>query len=891
MSAVRAAVAGFRLVVRLCPAGFRRTFGDAMCEAFADEAAEVRTSRGLVPLLRLTVSAYTDAVLAAAVESRKTRAQSSRQVAGTRGGTMRSVWQDLHYAVRVYRRNPGFALAALVTLSLGIAATTAVFSAVNGMLLRPLPYPDPDRLVRVWGRNAHAARSNVNPLDAADWRREAAAVQSLGLITTTTQPVTGTGEPVAVPVAFVTPAFLETLGARAAMGRLFGQEHETAGHRNEIVVSDGFWRGALGADPAVLGRTIMLSDVGCTIIGVLPRAFVSPGIPAVSEPQIWRPYVIDPQTGRGGHFMAAVARLAPGATIDEAQAQIDATAARLAREFPSTNLGQGAALEPLQEAIVSEGRSAVLVLTAAVAAVLLIACANVANLLLARASGRAREMAIRGALGAGRRRVVRQLMTESLLLAGVAGLAGTGVAAAAVSSIPAVLADGIPLVIGMGIDWRVLAFTAAVSIGTSIAFGLVPALQASRFDLREALAIGGRSAAGGPGRLQSALLVVETALALLLLVSATLLIQSFVRLQRVDPGFDDEHVLTFRVTLPRSRYDTPARRTGFFDDVVGRLRALPGVEAAGAVNMSPLAPRYSCDSFGLADRPAPPDGEEPCAESRIAAGEYFRAMGIPVLAGRTFGPEDTAAAAPVLVVNESMARKYWPSGGALGQRFKWGSVASDDPWRTIVGIVRDVKHFGLDAEAAPEVYMPAAQMSSSAMTIAVRTPRDPAALAADVRRVVGAADQSLPLAEVFTTRELIDRSTALARFRTQLLGGFAAVAVVLAVVGVYGVMAFYVAQRRREIGIRVALGAGPGEVRRLVIGRGMRAALCGVGIGLVGAFLTTRLLSDLLFEVDPVAPFALAFASAVLIATALAASYLPARQATKVDPAAAIGTE
>ena len=892
---VRTAVAAFDLVTAILPRHFRTLFGPDVREGFADEALEAYGQGGSRALAAVTMRGLVDLVISA-WHTRIQRSTASRRLTRartSRGILMNALWQDLRYAVRALRKQPLFTLIALLTLAVGIGANTAIFTFVNAALLRPLPYPHAERLVRVWGTSPvdRAGRSNVNPLDAADWAREVHAIESLGVWTTTTQPLTGAGDPVAIPVAFVTAGFFETLGAEAAMGTLFGQDHATPGRDTEVVVSHAFWNGTLGADRAVIGRTLRLSDVACTVIGVLPPSFASPGAGAATEPQIWRPLVLAPDASRGGHYAMALARLAPGASTSDAQTQIDVVTARLAREYPSTNLNAAAHIEPLRDAIAGDARAPILVLMAAVGVVLLIACGNVANLLLARATVRQREMALRGALGAARARVVRQLMTESLLLGTLGGACGIVLGLAAMASLPSWLTKQVPLVMSADIDARVLAFTFGLSVATALLFGLVPALQASRFDLRTILTAGGDSRSTGSGRLQLLLLIAETALALVLLVAATLLVRSLVRLQHVDPGFDTASVLTFRVSLPRARYPQTERRIAFFNELAARVRQLPGVVASGGVDTSPLTDRYSCDSFGLADRPAPPSGEEPCAEARVSTREYFQAMGIPLLEGRLFESGAIATAQSVIIVNETMARKYWPDGNALGQRFKWGSVTSEDPWRTIVGIVGDVKHFGLDAEAAGEVYVPLEQSGPTTMTVAARTTRDLAALAGEIRGVIGGLDAALPVSEMFTTRQLVERSTALQTFRTQLLTAFAGVALGLAVIGVYGVMAFFVAQRSREIGIRLALGASPTSVRRLVVRRGMTAAMVGTALGIGVAVPVTRLIEGLLFGVTSADPVAYAFAPLLLLATALIASYVPARQATRVDPLTAIRTE
>ncbi|HSC25833.1 MAG TPA: ABC transporter permease [Vicinamibacterales bacterium] len=886
---VRIAVALFGLMTSVLPRRFRASFGPDLREGFADEALDEYRRRGRLALLGVTLRGLAD--LFSSSWQARVETGPRPQASPRRSTLMTSILQDLRYAFRTFRKQPGFALVALLTLSVGIGANTAIFTVLDAALLRPLPYPGSDRLVRVWGTNANNRRANLNPLDATDWAREVRAFESLAVWTTRTQPLTGEGDPIVVPVAFVTPVFFETLRARTAIGRLFGDEHARPGRETEIVISHGLWHDALGRDPSVLGRTVRLADVACTIIGVLDPSFISPGISASSEPQIWRPFVIEPDSSRGGHFAMAIARLAGGASIVDAQAQIDAVTARLAREYPSTNLDHGAFIEPLRESITGSARTAILMLMAAVGVVLLIACVNVANLLLARATVRQREVAVRSALGATRGRVIRQMLTESLVLALLGGIAGVGLGVAALIALPAWLTGQIPLVMATDIDARVLAFTLLLSMTTALVFGLLPALQGSRWDVRTILAAGGDARSTGSGRAQQVFLIVETALALVLLVTATLLVRSLIRLQSVDPGFDADRVLTFRVSLPRARYPATAQRIAFFTGLADRLRALPGVTAAGAVNMPPLTDRYSCDSFGLADRPAPPAGEEPCTEARVATRGYFAALGIPLLAGRAFTAGDTADAPGVIVINDAMAQKYWPDGNALGQRFKWGCVSCGTPWLTVIGIVGNVKHFGLDAEAAGEVYTPLEQSGPLTLTMAVRTVRDPGSLASEVRGAVGALDPALPIFEVFTTRQLVAQSTAVPAFRTEVLTTFAVVALGLAVIGVYGVMAFFVAQRSHEIGVRLALGASPADVRSLVVRRGMTAAAAGALLGIAASVPVTQLIGGLLFGVTPHDPVAYGVAPLLLLATALLASYLPASRATRVDPLAALRAE
>lgn len=887
---VRLAIAAIAAVDRATGASRRYRAGDDLAEAFADEAAETFARRGAIALALAALAAAADLVVDGIAYSwrrpRGRRRSPSRR--RSQEPPMRSFAQDLRFALRGIRRQPGFALAVVLTLSLGIAANGAIFTLCDAILLRPLPYPEPERLVRVFS-DWKGERGNVNPLDVEDWRR-APALADLGAWTRTSAAMTGAGEPEMISIGYATSGFFPTLRAGAALGRVAAAP-AGGGPPTELVLADGFWRRRFGGDPAIVGRSLTIAGDPYTVVGVLGRDFASPGTTAASEPQLWIPFVTDAQNGRGGHFMKSVGRLAPGASLELARAQLAEVSRRLERENPSTNHELVAMPEPLAADVAREGRPALLMLMAAVALVLLIACANVAHLLLARATARQREMAVRGALGAGRGRLVRQLLSESLVYSAIAGILGLAGAWLAIRALPSALTDALPANVSLALDVRGVGFTFAIAAAATALFGLAPAVSGTRADLRDALVSGARSTSVRAGRLQSALLVGETAIALVLLVGATLLVQSLARLERVDPGFDTGSVLTFRISLPRARYPATETRNALFLRLAERLAALPGVEAAGGVNMAPLSQRSSCDSFGLADRPAPPDGEEPCAEARVATADYFRAMGIRRLAGRGFEPADTADGAQVVIVSESMAKKYWPAGDALGQRLKWGSVASDDPWRTIVGVVADLKFFGLDADPVPEIYVPVGQGGTFSLTWAARTSRDPAALAAEARRAVAELDPELPLYEVQTTRQLVDRSTVLPRFRTDVLGAFAAIALLLALVGIYGVMAFYVAQRSREIGIRMTLGATPREVRALVMRRGMAAAAVGAGLGLVAAVPLVRLLRGMLFGVEASNPTAFVAAPLLLLATALVASLLPARRATRVDPVVAIRAE
>jgi predicted permease len=870
---VRFAAAVFGLAARILPKKFNRAFGDDVRGEFLDEAMDAYRSGGSARLAKATMLALVDV-------ARSRRTETLRP----RGRRLTGFSQDLRYALRMFRRQPAFALTATLMLAVGIGGNTAVFSLVNAALLRPLPYPDSDRLVRVWGaRGPNADRGPVSPVDAGDWARGAPALEGIAVWTSSSQPMTGAGDPTIVPVAFTTSALLPLLRVTPLMGSDFGPQHDAPGRENEILITRGFWHRVLGGNPAVIGSVVRLADVACTVIGVLPASFVSPGIRSSAEPQIWRPLVVDPG-GRGAHFVAAVGRLRDGVSVSEAQAQLDLVTRRLEQQFPSTNTGQSAHLQPLRAALAADARTPMLMLMTAVGIVLLIACANVANLLLSNVEVREREIALRGALGASRGRIVRQLATESLLLAAAATALGSALGVLALRLVPAWVSDQLPAAITATLDPRALVVTVVFSFATVMVFGLMPALVASKFDVRGALA--SASAGGGVRRrpLQSVLVVAEAALALILLVSATMLVQSLTRLQRVDPGFTTAETLTFRLSLPRARYPEAPRRIAFLESVEQKLQALPGVVSAGGVNTSPLSGRYSCDSFALADRAAPPEGQEPCAEVKVASPGYFNAMGIPLIAGRHLAASDTSTTSQVAVISDSMARRYWPEGNPVGQRLKWGSLTSQTPWLTIVGVVGNVKHFGLGESAPDDVYMPLKQRSLSAITFAARVNGRADALQDAVRTVVREADPGLPVAEVLTTRQLVSKSVALPAFRTSLLAAFAILALVLSVTGVYGLMAFHVAQRRREIGIRLALGAHPHDVQRQVIAHGM--ALAGVGclIGIAAAIPLMKLMRSLLFGVSATDPLAYVVATVLLGITALLASYIPARRVTAVSP-------
>jgi putative ABC transport system permease protein len=796
---------------------------------------------------------------------------------------MDGMLQDVRHGLRGLRRRPGFAAAAVLTLALGIGANAAVFTLVDAVLLRPLPYGDPGRLVRVWGERPSRglARANCSPQDFLDWRQQARSFAGLAAFASGGATLDSGAGPLRVPVLHVTHDLLDLLGVRPALGRGFRREEDAPGGAGVVLLSHAAWRDQLGADPEVLGRSVRLDDQPATVVGVLPAGFRPPLYSGdVETPAaLLRPLGIGPENGRGGHWVSVVGRLAAGATTASAQAEMDAIAARLERQYPATNAGWTARLEPLHGATVGRARAPLGMLAAAVALVLLVACANLSSLLLMRAAERGHEIAVRAALGASRLRIGRQLLTESLLLGLLGGAAGLLLARWLTRSFVALAGDSLPRAADVAVDARTAGFLLAASLGCGALIGVLPALRAAG-----GLAGWGSCSTASPRRsgLRDALVVAETALALLLAVGAALAGRSLRNLDSEEAGFRRRSVLAADLSLPAGRYGAPDRSARFYADLLADLERHPAATAAGAVSMIPLGGSYSCDGFGIDGRPWPAGAEE-CAEVRIAAGGYFRAMGIPILRGRALDGRDGPGAPAVALINETMARRFWPGRDPVGLRITY------DTSREIVGVVGDVRHFGLDRPAAPEIYLPHAQVPVLDLTLAVAG--DPEAVLPALRAGVRGLDAALPLGAVRTTADLVAGSTAPFRFRSQLLGGFAAVALGLAMVGLYGVLAYAVAGRAREIGVRVALGARPADVLRDVVGRGMALALGGVALGLAAALAIGPLLAGMLHGVRPADPPTLAAMAAVLLVTAAAAALLPGRRAARVDPAVVLRHE
>jgi putative ABC transport system permease protein len=805
---------------------------------------------------------------------------------------MGTFFQDLRYGARMLLKQPGFTLIAVVTLALGIGANTAIFSVVNGVLFRALPYADADRLYWVTiDRQDLGNRFTLSNADFLVVKQHNQSFENLAAVQGERMNLTGGREPERIAALRVSAEFFSALGARAELGRTFLPEEDQPGKPLVAVVSHSLWQRHLNSDPEPGGRTISLNDKLYTVIGVMP-----PDFRFVRAVDVWPILQVTTPKRRGPFTMRLVAKLKPGIDNGQLSAELSAWQDEAEREWPEPQNALTRwtyAAEPLKEVITGNLRPVLLVLLAAVGCVLLIATANVANLLLARASTREREMAIRSAMGASRFRLLRQLLTESVLLAAAGGALGLLLASYGLELLLKLEGGSLPRVNEIGIDKGVLVFTSCVSLLSGILFGLAPALQVSRTNLNESLKEGGRSSTETRGRkrLRGLLVVSQTALALVLLAGAGLMIKSFMRLQQVNPGFNPEGLLTLQVLPPPMRYGEAQKQIAFHRELLDRVRSLPGVQSAGTSSDVPPQNVSDVDMFEVAGQPVPPGQNHPLAERIILSTDYFSAMGIPLLSGRDFERTDDTDAPPVAIINQTMAQRYFSAGEAVGGRIHFGDFGPDAAWITIVGVVGDVKNNGLSAEDGLTIYQPFEQGPTVPISIFLRSSSHPEPLIAGVRDVVQALDKDLPIANIKTGDQLLYDAVGQPRFHTFLIALFAAVAMLLAAVGIYGVISYSVAQRTHEIGIRLAVGARPQDVLLLVIRQGMIMTSIGTAIGLFAAFGLTRLMTSLLFRVSATDPITFAGVATLLVAVALVACWIPARRATKVDPIVALRYE
>ncbi|HEU4873447.1 MAG TPA: ABC transporter permease [Pyrinomonadaceae bacterium] len=806
---------------------------------------------------------------------------------------MESLLGDIRYALRNLLRRPGFTLIAVVTLAVGIGANTAIFSAIHSLLLNPLPFPELDRVVAIWDKlpSKGVMHNEVTVANYLDWQSQTQSFEHLALYRWWNANLTGIDPPERIQGFMVTANYLDALGMKPIMGRNFFAEENQPGKDAVAIITHSLWQRRFGGDPNILNKTITINSVVRTIVGVMPEHFNFP-----KGGEVYAPLAMTPELmkSRGYHSYYVVGRLKPGASVEGSQAEIDNIMARLEQQFPETNKGWGSTVFPIVADSVRLYDTALWVMMAAVGFVLLIACANVANLMLARASGRQREIALRTALGASRWRIVRQLLTESVIVALIGGALGMLIGFWGIDALraanPGDAAKFAPGWYQLGINFPVLMFTVGLSLFSGIVFGLAPALQVSKPNLNDSLKEGSRQTSGSSHRLRSSLVVLEVALSLMLLVGAGLLGRSFLSLLKTDPGFNPDNVITMSLVLPVAKYKDEPRVAAFYQDLLQRVKANPGVESAAFVNFLPLGGANASDSYLVEGVPEPVPGQEYDGRYRVATPDYFRTMGISLVRGRGFTDQDKAGATRVVVVNETLARKHWPGEDAIGKRIRFYGPLEQAPWLEIVGVVRDVKH-ELNIPIEPEYYLPHAQDSWVSMVLVARTSVDPTSLAPALRQHVWAIDKDQPVFGVKTMQEVRSSSVAIYSFSSVMLGIFAVVALLLASVGIYGVMAFAVTQRTQEIGIRMALGARTADVLKLVVKHGMKLALVGMLIGLGGSWAITRFLEKMLVGVEPTDLLTFSVVSVFLLLAAFVACYLPARRATKVDPLVALRYE
>ncbi|HSB11412.1 MAG TPA: ABC transporter permease [Blastocatellia bacterium] len=820
---------------------------------------------------------------------------------------MEHLLSDLRFSARMLRKNPGFTLVAVIALALGIGANSAIFSVVNAVLLRPLPFKDPRGLVRIWGKYEKEGipKNWLSQPELLDIIEQNQVFEEIAAFQTGGANLTGIGDPVRVNAAFVNASFFSILGIQAGIGRTFLEEEDQPGRERVVLVSDAVWRSRFGADPSIIGTTLGLSGNSYTIVGIMPPGFQFP-----SQEDIWAPLAIDKTNpgNRGNHGLEVVARLKPGVTPQQAQTDLTTIAGVLEQRYPNNYANYGFGFYPvgMLDELVGNVRPALYILLGAVGFVLLIACTNVANLLLARATVREKEVAIRTALGARRGRLIQQLLTESIMLAVIGSGLGLVLAWLGVKLFAALGPRDIPRIEEIGLDLRVVGFTVLIAVVTGVAFGLAPALQISKPDLHDTLKEGGRGSTSGRHLLRNALVVSEVAIALVLLIGAGLMIKSFRQLLKLDMGFRTEQTLTMRLTIPPTKYNDNTKVIGFYRPLLDKIKALPGVESAAAISQLPLSGAYSSGTTAVERA----DSEEGLrtfrgfpfieADRRAVSPDYFRTLGIALKDGRLFTDADNETAPQVAIVDEAFEKRFWPATGAVGKRFVARVTdGTNIQWGQVVGVVSHVRHYGIDEvkqygleqEGREQVYFPYAQRPTNQMYLAIKTSIDPLALTSAVRGEVLSLDSSQPVYAVNSMDQLLSTSLSQRQLNMVLFAAFSAIALILASVGIYGVMSYSVTQRTHEIGIMMALGAQQKRVLGLVVRQGMTLALAGVGIGLVTAFALTRLMSSLLFGVSATDPITFAVISVLLAGVALVACFVPARRATQVDPMVALRYE
>jgi putative ABC transport system permease protein len=799
--------------------------------------------------------------------------------------------QDIRYGFRMLIKRPGFTIIVVLTLALGIGANTAIFSAVDAVLLNPLPYKDPDRLVAVWETNRQLSpemwdRNEVAVGNFRDWRSRNQVFDQLGSLFYADVNLTGVGEPERIKSCVVTTNFFQVLGMQPMIGRSFLPEEEKPGSPRVVILSSGLWERLFGSDPNLTNKSLTLNGNPVAVIGVMPQGF-DLQFPTNMRVDMWLPMRIDPANfDRNAHYLYALARLKPGISRDQAQSELNLIATQLQQQYPETNAQKAVNIVPLRKQLVGKVESYLYLLFGAVGFVLMIACANVAGLLLARVTARHKEVAVRIALGASRWRIIRQLLTESIILSALSGLLGLVFAYAGIRLLVALTPPDVPRLHEIGLYIPVFLWTLVISIFTGVLFGLAPALQASRPDLNDALKKSAGRNQGGfqRGGFRNLLIVSEVALALLLSVGAGLMIKSFLRLQQVSPGFEANNLLTMNIALPRQKYQQPQQANAFFDQLAERIKTLPGVKSVSGIDPLPFSNSNATTGFLIEGAPAVPLAERPDVGERAVTPAYFETMGIPVLKGRSFTAQDRDNTPHVIIVNEALASRYWPNQDVIGKRLGFEEDPSKQSWREIVGVVGNVKHQGLEAEAKPEVYFPYQQLPKNFMSVVVRTSSDPVSMISAIRSQVFTVDKDQPVFDIMTMDQRLAKSVASSRFVMLLLGTFSVLALGLAAVGLYGAMAYLVTQRTQEIGLRMALGARRIDVFKLVVGKGMRLAMIGTAIGLVASLALTRVMGTLLFEVTPTDALTFVIVSVVLLTVALLACYIPARRATNVDP-------